>query len=84
MYTSASRHAAGINHTNQGSAFYKPVAVNVASTTGGADMMQYDKQRNSKVSLTKYRIKFSFDFMFCGLLTSESTVKKNWNKTTQS
>ena len=50
MYTSASRHGAGINHANQGSAFYKPVAVNGASTAGGADMMQYDKQRNSKVS----------------------------------
>ena len=52
MYTSASRHGAGINHANQGSAFYKPVAVNTASTAGGAaDMMLYDKQRSSKVKL---------------------------------
>ena len=51
MYASASRYGAGINHANQGSAFYKPVAVNGASTAGGADMMSYDKQRSTKVSL---------------------------------
>ena len=63
MYTSDSRHGAGINHANQGSAFYKPVAVNGASTAGGADMMSYDKPRNSKVSLTEilHQISIRYD-----------------------